>query len=33
MKILPLGPKKLGESTLGSQVSDVAYKKHHPNSR
>lgn len=27
MKILPVSPKKLGESTLCSQVSDVAYKK------
>lgn len=33
MKILPVGPKKLRESTLCSQVSDVAYKNHHPKSR
>lgn len=32
MKILPVGAKKLEESTLCSQVSDVAYKKPHPNS-
>lgn len=31
MKILPLGPMQLGESTLCSQVSGVAYK-YHPNS-